>query len=165
MVWRRLTESLQLKNRHFKWVPYKLTDKLRQKRIEGVRTILNVLEAPQRIGFCDIITGDESWIYLNMTPNSILIGAEEIPPTRPRTTTASKTALLTVCWGIRGVRLVNWLPHGASLMGPISMKIFSSRWLLNFTQARRKSIARGHCSIWIMRDRTYQNGIWLEWKN
>jgi hypothetical protein len=64
------------------------TYELRQKQIERARTLLNVLEAQQRIGFRDIIAADESWIYLNMTPNSIWIGAEEIPPTRPRTTIA-----------------------------------------------------------------------------
>jgi hypothetical protein len=52
-----------------------------------------MLEAQQRIGFRDILTGDESWIYLNMTPNSIWIGAEEIPPTRSRTTIASTKAM------------------------------------------------------------------------
>jgi hypothetical protein len=34
MVWRRVTESLQFKSRHFKWVPCMLTDDLPQKRIE-----------------------------------------------------------------------------------------------------------------------------------
>jgi hypothetical protein len=70
-VWQRVTESLQFKSRHFKWVRCMLTDELRQKRIEGARTLLNVLEAQQRIEFRDIKTGDESWIYLNMAPNSI----------------------------------------------------------------------------------------------
>jgi hypothetical protein len=79
-VWRWLTEYLQFKSRHFKWVPYMLTDELRQKRIERARTLLNVLEAQQGIGFRDIITGDESRIYLNVIPNSIWTGAEEIPP-------------------------------------------------------------------------------------
>jgi hypothetical protein len=37
-----------------------LTDELRPKRIEGARILLNVLEAQQRIGFRDIITGDKS---------------------------------------------------------------------------------------------------------
>jgi hypothetical protein len=76
-----------------------------------------VLEAQQRIGFRDIITGDESWIYLDMTSNSIWIEAEEILPTRPRTTIASTKVMLTVFWGIRGVRPINWLPHGASFNG------------------------------------------------
>jgi histone-lysine N-methyltransferase SETMAR len=49
-----------------------------------------------------------------MTPNSIWIGAEEIPPIRPKTTIASTKAMLTLFWRIRGVRLRNWLPHRAS---------------------------------------------------
>jgi hypothetical protein len=79
-VWLRLTESVQFKSRHFKSAPHMVTDELREKRIEGARTLVNVLESQKRIGFRDIITGDESWIYLNMTLNSIWIGAEEIPP-------------------------------------------------------------------------------------
>jgi hypothetical protein len=76
-VWRRLTESVQLKSRHFKWVPQLLTDELRPKRIEGSRALFERLEAQQQIGFCDIVTGDESWVYLDMVLNSIWIGAEE----------------------------------------------------------------------------------------
>jgi hypothetical protein len=75
-VWRRLTESLRFKSRHFKWVPYMLTEELRQKRVDGARTLLNALEAQQRIEFRDSVTGDEGWIYLHMSPNSIWIGAE-----------------------------------------------------------------------------------------
>jgi hypothetical protein len=48
-----------------------LTEELRQKWIDGVRTLLDALEAQQRIEFRDIVTGDESWIYLHMSPNSI----------------------------------------------------------------------------------------------
>jgi hypothetical protein len=113
MVWRRLTESLQFKSWHFKWVPYILTEELRQKRIDGARTLLDALEAQQRIAFRDIVAGDESWIYLHMSPNSIWIGAEETASTRPTTTSASTKAMLTVFWEIRGVILIDWLPQGA----------------------------------------------------
>jgi hypothetical protein len=103
-VWRRLTESLQFKNRHFKWVPYMLTEELRQKRFDGARTLLDGLEAKQRIEFCDIVTGDESWIYLYMNPNSTWIGSdrigsEETTPTRLRTMIVSIKAMLIVFWG------------------------------------------------------------------
>jgi hypothetical protein len=57
-----------------------LTDELHQKRIEGARTLLNVLQTEQRIAFRDIIKGDEISIYFNMTSNSIRIAAEEIRP-------------------------------------------------------------------------------------
>jgi hypothetical protein len=113
-VWRRLTESFQFKSWHFKSVPYMLTKELGRKRVDGARTLLDALEAEQRIEFRDIVTGDESWIYLQMSPNSIWIGAEEIAPTRPRTTIASTKTMLAVFWGIRGVRPVNWLPLDAS---------------------------------------------------
>jgi hypothetical protein len=92
-----------------------LTEALSQKQGDGARTLLDALEAQQRIEFRDIITGDESWIFLHMSPNSIWIGAEETAPIRLRTTIASTKAKLTVFLGIRGVILVDWLPQGASL--------------------------------------------------
>jgi hypothetical protein len=70
-VWRRLTESLQFKCLHFKWVPSMLIEELGQKRVDGARTLLNALKAQQRIEFRDIVTGDEIWIYLHMSRNSI----------------------------------------------------------------------------------------------
>jgi hypothetical protein len=56
-----------VQSRHFKWVPYILTEELCQKRVDGVRTLLDALEAQQRIGFRDIAACDESWIYLEMS--------------------------------------------------------------------------------------------------
>jgi hypothetical protein len=112
-----MTESLQFKSRHVKWVPWILTGEFRQKRIDGARTLLDALEAQQPIGFRDIVTGDESWIYLQMSPNSIWIGAEETAPTRRKTMIASTKAMLPVFWGSRCVTLGDWLPQGASFNG------------------------------------------------
>jgi hypothetical protein len=76
MVWLRLTEYFQLKSRHLKWVPFMWTEEHPQKRVDGARTILDTLEAQQRIGFREIVTGDESWIYLQIRLDSIWIGLE-----------------------------------------------------------------------------------------
>jgi hypothetical protein len=57
-IWLRLTESLQFKSRHFKCVPYMLTEELRQKRVDGARTLFDALKAQQRNEFRDIVTGD-----------------------------------------------------------------------------------------------------------
>jgi hypothetical protein len=38
-----------------------LTDQLRQKRAELAGQFLQVLESQQKVGFRDIVTGDESW--------------------------------------------------------------------------------------------------------
>jgi hypothetical protein len=106
-VWRRLTESFQVKSRHFKWVPYMLTERFRQKRVDGARTFLNALEAQQRIEFRDIVTADEGWIYLHMIPHLIWIGSDEIAPTRPRMVISPTNEMLPLFWGIRGVTLVD----------------------------------------------------------
>jgi hypothetical protein len=84
-----------------------LTEFLCQKWVDGSRTLLDALEAQQRIKFRDIVTDDESWIYLHMSPNSIWIGVEETAPTRPKRTIPSIKAMLIVFWGIRGVTLVD----------------------------------------------------------
>jgi hypothetical protein len=44
----RLTTSLNMKSRHFKWVPYFLNDNLTARRLEGARQLLDVLQAQKR---------------------------------------------------------------------------------------------------------------------
>jgi hypothetical protein len=48
---------------HLRWA-HQLTDDLRQARVAKRNEILRVLEAMQRIHFRHIITGDETWFYL-----------------------------------------------------------------------------------------------------
>jgi hypothetical protein len=63
-----LTTSLNMKSRHFKWVPHFLDDDLRAKRLKGARQLRDVLQAHERCHFRDLITGDETWIDLDMKP-------------------------------------------------------------------------------------------------
>jgi hypothetical protein len=44
-IWCRLTNSLQFKCRHFKWVTHILMQEFRQKYVEGSRVLLETLEA------------------------------------------------------------------------------------------------------------------------
>jgi hypothetical protein len=55
-----LTTSLNMKSRHFKWVPHFLDDDLRVKRLEGAQQLLNILQAQERCHFRDISAGDET---------------------------------------------------------------------------------------------------------
>jgi hypothetical protein len=43
-----LTMSLNMKTRHFKWVPRFLDDDLRAKRLEGARQLLDFMQAQER---------------------------------------------------------------------------------------------------------------------
>jgi hypothetical protein len=46
-----LTTSLNMKSRHFKWVPHFLDDDLRTKRLEGAREHLDVMQTQGRCHF------------------------------------------------------------------------------------------------------------------
>jgi DNA-binding transcriptional MerR regulator len=56
-----LVERIGFKNFLVRWVPHTLASELRQKRVELSSQLVRVLENHQRVGFCDIVTGDESW--------------------------------------------------------------------------------------------------------
>jgi hypothetical protein len=66
-----LATSRNMKSRHFKWVPRFLDDDLRAKRLDGVQQLLDVLQVRERCHFPDIITGDETWVYLDMKPGTV----------------------------------------------------------------------------------------------
>jgi hypothetical protein len=66
-----LTTSLNIKSRHFKWVPPFLDDDLRVKRFKGARQLLDVLQVQERCHFRDLIAGDKTWVYLDMKPGTI----------------------------------------------------------------------------------------------
>jgi hypothetical protein len=87
-----LTTSLNMKNRHFKWVPHFLDDNLRAKRLEGARQLLDVLQAQERCHFRDLITGNETWVYLDMKPRTIWFPADPELPICAKRTIASEKA-------------------------------------------------------------------------
>jgi transposase len=51
-----LTISLNIKSRHFKWVPHFLDDDFRIKQLEGAQQFLDALQAQKRCHFRDLIT-------------------------------------------------------------------------------------------------------------
>jgi hypothetical protein len=98
-----LTASLNMKSRHFQWVPLFLDDDLRAKRLEGARQLLDVLPAQERCHFRDLITGDETWVCLDMKPGIIWLPADAELPIRVKRTIASENRMLVVFWGIHGI--------------------------------------------------------------
>jgi hypothetical protein len=56
-----LAEKLNFKVLFLCWVPHTLINELGQKRVELARQLFRLLEQQQKVGFRDIVTGDESW--------------------------------------------------------------------------------------------------------
>jgi hypothetical protein len=104
-----------MKSRHFKWVPHFLNDDLRVKRVEGVAQLLDVLKAQQKCGFRDLITGDETWVFLDMKPRIVWAYADAELPLGVKRTIASGKRMLIVFWGIRGITHYCWLPEDSTL--------------------------------------------------
>jgi hypothetical protein len=93
-----LTTSLNMKSRHFKWVPHFLDGDLRAKRLEGARQLLDVLQAQERCHFRDLLTGDETWVYLNMKPGAIWLPADTEIQLRVRRQIVSEKGMLIIFW-------------------------------------------------------------------
>jgi uncharacterized Fe-S cluster protein YjdI len=104
-----------MKSRHFKWVPHFLDDHLKAQRLEGARQLLDVQQAQKRCHFRDLITGDETWVYLDMKPWIVSLPADAELPVRVKRTIASEKRMLTVFWGILGITHSCWLPKESTI--------------------------------------------------
>jgi hypothetical protein len=118
------------------------------------------MEAQRRIQFRDIVTGDESWIYLDVNANSLWMRAGEKVPTRSRTLIALSKAILTVFCGLRNVVPINWLVQGMSFKGAyFDQDILWSLAAEPQGEGRPKRRHK-HCSIWTLPNHTHQYRIW-----
>jgi hypothetical protein len=60
-IYFHLVKKIGLKIFLLRSVPHTLTSELRQKRVEVSSQVFRVLESQQRVGFRNVVTGDESW--------------------------------------------------------------------------------------------------------
>jgi hypothetical protein len=88
-----------------------LIRELSNQRVQGARALLNVLRQQEKTHFWDIITDDESWIFINTAPSSIWLSLDEDLPTHARHTISADTSMLIAFWGIKGFVHVNWLSN------------------------------------------------------
>jgi hypothetical protein len=129
-VYLHLTTSLNMKSQHFKWVPHLLDDDLRAKRLEGARQLLDVLQAQERCHFRDLITGDETWVCLDMKPGTVWLPADAELLVRVN---CKRKRMLTVFWGIDGTAHHCWFPKDSTLDSPF----FCEEVLSQFAQKMR----------------------------
>jgi len=114
-VYRHLTDALQMKSRHFKWVPHLLTQELREKRSAECRALLDILKLQRENDFRDIVTGDESWIFLDSKPKSVWLASDAALPVRVSQTIGAEKRMLIVFWGVQGIVYKAWLPKNESI--------------------------------------------------
>jgi hypothetical protein len=108
----QLTKSLQLRPRFVKWIPHLLTCDLKRTGVELAKERLDIARFEERMLFHRIITGDESWFYLDYSSDHIWACADDNFPQRVSRQIESDKVMRTVFWSTRGTILVKWMEQG-----------------------------------------------------
>jgi hypothetical protein len=85
---------------------------IEQKRVEVSQALLNIWSSDEQTLFHRIITGDESWFYLDYSSDHIWSCAGDDIPERINHTIQSEKFMLTVLWSTRGPPVVEWMERG-----------------------------------------------------
>ena len=148
-VHRHLTHSLGFRVRHLRWVPHFLTAEQKQMRVTMSRELLRVLSVQRARQWHDIVTLDESWIYLSNEHDLMWMAPGETVPDRERQTIQSPKLMLTVVWNPSGFHVVKALPKGAK---------FNSQYYTNNILVAISDWRQGAGGIW-------QRSLWIHADN
>jgi hypothetical protein len=108
-VHRYLTQSFRFTVRNSQRVPYFLTAEQKEIRVNIADELLRVLVGQVTHQWHDIMTLDESWVYL-YTEHEMWASPGETVPDRDRQTIQSPKLVLTVVWNPNGFHVVKLLP-------------------------------------------------------
>jgi hypothetical protein len=111
-VHRHLTQSLRFTVRHLPWVPHFLMVEQKQIWVQMAIELLQVISAQSTRQWHDIITLDESWIYLFSEHELMWTAPGEIVAYREWHTAQSPRFMLTVVWDPIGFHVLNAPPKG-----------------------------------------------------
>jgi hypothetical protein len=112
IVHRNLTRSLRFMVRHFRWARHFLTAGQKQIRAQMVIELLRVLSVQSTREWHDIVTMDESCIYLFSEYDLMWTAPGEIVVDREWHTVQSPKFMVTVVWNPIGFHALKALPKG-----------------------------------------------------
>lgn len=108
-VYRYLIKVLEYKCVHLRWIPYKLTEAIRQKRVETSKELLKVLKKNKKTGFIFFSTGDECWFSYEYYPETQWIKNGDLPPERVNRSLFTKKIMITIFWSANGIHVIDVL--------------------------------------------------------
>jgi len=110
-IHRILVEDLILIRVNYRWIPHTLSPAQNDIRVSKAAVLLLELTECQR-SWCNVITGDETWIYLDNPREFIWQHAGLERPTRIKRQIGSKKVMITVMWSAAGIQSISMLPVG-----------------------------------------------------
>ncbi|CAF4483037.1 unnamed protein product, partial [Didymodactylos carnosus] len=113
-----LKQHLRLSKVSSRWVPHELTQEQRQRRVTICAENLEKLESGVW-RLCDIITGDETWVYHrrieSKQQSKAWIAEGESPPTVVRRQRYEKKTMFVIFFMTTGPLLIHQVPSGVSI--------------------------------------------------
>jgi hypothetical protein len=106
-VLNRLHNSLRMKNCHVRWVPHQSTSELQARRLAKCRELLRMLEALQKNNVGKVVTGDESWFYLETGHSAQRSVCRDDVATKTKPMTGTPKFMLTVMSGRKGFHVAD----------------------------------------------------------
>jgi hypothetical protein len=111
---RILREDLALQQFSLRWVPQRLDSTQKQNRVTFSRALLEVLRREQQNNFDHVITGDESWFFIDYPNESVWAGSRDEVPIRIKQTIDTEMCLISVLWSANGIHSLIDIPKGES---------------------------------------------------
>jgi histone-lysine N-methyltransferase SETMAR len=106
-VLKRLRNSPGMKNFHVRWVPQQLRSELQATRLAKCRELPLMLEALQKSNFGKVVTGDESWFYLETGHSAQWSVSRDNVATKTKPMIGTPKFMWTVMWGIKVFHVVD----------------------------------------------------------
>jgi histone-lysine N-methyltransferase SETMAR len=108
-VRRTLLDVMHFRKFKCRWIPHKLTDALREKRVAVAGELLEFLEDGEILK--NVITGDQSWFYFYNPADGQWAESLDDVSINIKESIGSRKVMVTFLWSKHGVHLIDFLPQ------------------------------------------------------
>lgn len=149
-VYNHLTSTLGYKCYKLRWVPFFLTEQLKEKRKSGAQQLKSALISSAKKDFENLITGDQSWFFLSYEPKTKWSLSIEDVPQRVQKKIQTIKFMVTVMFSKNHLFLVNVLPEGESYNSDYFTQVVLAQTLSEYqllTNRKKALIHLDNCRV------------------
>jgi histone-lysine N-methyltransferase SETMAR len=141
-IWEVILNALRMRKLASRWIPHKLSDQNRKERVEACQENLTKFqEGKWRL--CDVITGDESWLYLRQighkSSNSVWIGEGQPPGIVVRRNRFEPKNMFAVSFKTTGIAFIDHKEKGSTIAAKYNIENSLKPVIERMSQLRKKS--------------------------
>jgi histone-lysine N-methyltransferase SETMAR len=107
-------QEMGLKHYMLRWIPYRLTEQQKKNRYDICGQLLSLLRKHQTMKWRHLVTGDESWFFLEYMPNGMWASSPSSVEVSEKPSIITKKFMITIFWNPHGFHVVEALKEGES---------------------------------------------------